>query len=144
MTRGYDAAKAQAIGAALEKARKARGYTRSDVARAVGISVSHLYRLERGTRMAPVVLLSKLAEVLGVEIECLLTNVNQTTKDDTKQPSVTQLPPDAQELCQRDEIRLWLAVVSEAIEQGLQPEDIKKAITLLKTIRRLWNKGSEQ
>jgi len=141
MSRGYDVAKARLVGTRILAVRKARGYTRREVAEAVGVPAPHLYRIEKGIRMAPIVLLTKLAEYLGVSTDSL---VRETTDWKAEQTFIESLPPEVRDWCQGNEVHLWLTVAYDAAKQGLQPEDIADAIALLQAVKRSWNSRSRQ
>jgi transcriptional regulator with XRE-family HTH domain len=56
------------IGGRIRELRKAQGRTLSDVASAVGISVSYLSQIERDVSRLPIGVLKQIADVLGVHM----------------------------------------------------------------------------
>ncbi len=52
--------------------RKLKGFTQIELADKMGVSVSLLGTIERGTREADLVLIEKISKVLGIEIDELL------------------------------------------------------------------------
>ena len=57
-----------AVGGRIRELRKAQGRTLSDVASAVGISVSYLSQIERDVSRLPIGVLKQIADVLGVHM----------------------------------------------------------------------------
>ena len=65
------------IGANIEKYRKARNITRSDLAAKMQVSLSTVYRWESGDRIPDVTMLMKLCRLLGVSADTLLRGVSE-------------------------------------------------------------------
>ena len=65
------------IGANIEKYRKARNISRSDLAAKMQVSLSTVYRWESGDRIPDVTMLMKLCRLLGVSADTLLRGVSE-------------------------------------------------------------------
>ena len=65
------------IGANIEKYRKARNISRSDLAEKMQVSLSTVYRWESGDRIPDVTMLMKLCRLLGVSADTLLRGVSE-------------------------------------------------------------------
>lgn len=59
---------AETLGRRIRAFRKLKGYTQKGLAKALGISVSVLGEVERGTRLPSEQLLGKISEVLQVDV----------------------------------------------------------------------------
>lgn len=57
-----------AIGESIRKLREARGMTRSSLSEAVGISESHLKKIEAGVRQPGINTYQKIIEILGIDL----------------------------------------------------------------------------
>lgn len=77
----------EAMGRRIRMYRKQRGLTQAALAESTAISTSFLGHIERGTRIASLVTLVKLAEILEVSLDALVTGVDPGLGD---MPNATQ------------------------------------------------------
>lgn len=63
----------QRIGPAIRQLREQQGWALADLAERTGISISHLWRLEKGGSVLSFTSLARLAQVLGVELTYFVT-----------------------------------------------------------------------
>lgn len=71
-------------GLALRRLRRERGLTLEDLAERAEISVSYLSHIERGTRQAPLNMLERLSEILGMNLyEVLSSSPSVATAKET-------------------------------------------------------------
>lgn len=59
----------KALGAHISMLRKSRGMTQAELARAIGVSQQAVFAYELGDRRVSVLILTKIARVLGVSVE---------------------------------------------------------------------------
>lgn len=57
----------------IEEVRKSKKMTRSELARAVGVEITSIYRYERNGRIPDVIIAAKIAKKLKCKVEDLLT-----------------------------------------------------------------------
>lgn len=62
----------EALAYRIRAFRKLKGYTQTELARLVGVSIAIVGTIERGTRKPDVRMLRRIAEALNVELEELL------------------------------------------------------------------------
>jgi transcriptional regulator with XRE-family HTH domain len=71
----------------LKRRRETRGFNVPALARAVGVSSEHIYRIEWGTRRPSPRLYARLREVLDVNEEELLTDAPVGSEESAESPA---------------------------------------------------------
>ncbi|MCL1936635.1 MAG: helix-turn-helix transcriptional regulator [Defluviitaleaceae bacterium] len=66
------------IGKNIKYHREARNISLSDLARAIGVSYSFLFRIEKGDKVVSIYHLSKFSEILGVTTDALIYGVDES------------------------------------------------------------------
>ncbi len=97
------------FGRELRKLRQQRGLTQEKLAELVDLSVPYISHLERGTKKPSLVVLTRLAESLGVTVDQLLTG-NQVTDKAAYYPEVQEILGD----CTTRERAVLTEIVSAA------------------------------
>jgi len=97
----------------LRQLRDGRELSQQALADRVGVSRTAIAQYETGVRRPTGDILVRLARVLGVPSAYLLGQTDSQERDD-------RLPDD------------WVAVVEDAMADGFSPEDVKRAIAMLK------------
>lgn len=97
----------------LREVREQRGLSQSELARRVGVSQRAISSYENGERTPAGDILVRISHVLGVSSAYLLGMTDDPKRDD-------RLPPD------------WEAVVEEALRDGFSPDDVRKALKMLR------------
>lgn len=97
----------------LKEVREDRGLSQSELARRAGVTQQAIAQYESGTRAPSGEALVSLSLALGVSPAYLLERTDSPERID-------HLPPE------------WEKVVEEALETGLSPEDVRRAMRMLR------------
>lgn len=114
--------------------RTSRGFTQTEIAKAIGISRSTIGMYETGLREPDFETLEKIADFFNVDIDYLLGRTNKTTMlSETSKayylnPETAQM---AQELFENKELRALFSTARNA-----KPEDLKTAADVLLALKR--------
>lgn len=106
----------------LREIREARGLSQSGLAKRVGITQQAVAQYEAGGRTPTGDILVRIAQALGVSSSYLLGLTDTPERDD-------HLPPE------------WEQVVEEAMSSGFSPDDVRRALRMLRVAL---GKGEEE
>ena len=101
--------------------------TQHQLADKIGIELISYGRYERGERIPPSDILSKLADVLGCTTDYLLERVDEPNLVHYELPNV-------------DGMQIAIDIVEDALKDGLTPDDIKKFVALAMEMKNGSNK----
>jgi putative transcriptional regulator len=109
----------KALGAHIEKLRKARGWTQAELARACGVSQQAIFAYELGERRPTVLILVKMSKALTVPIEKLVGMTEPIkTREQRASPRAVHLGQRIQALSQTK--RQFIVRILSQLEEAAQ------------------------
>lgn len=115
------------IGLKIKEQREKQGWTQSDLARIVGVSLSFIGMIESGGSNPSLKTLSKIAKAFKVDTNYFLEETPGVFFDDYR----NILSVEEREFIAQQKNRPWITLSKEFADKGLSPERVKELLQLV-------------